>query len=238
MSYHVAGIISALLTTLALTGLVVQLRLIWQRKRLTDAGELLNERPTTSLSVNRFITSFLAYFSFLVYGAITERFNHYLVWPRVGALLLTTAILFECMIDRRQKRVVGAFAFCATLTAFGLALVFVRPQPTKLGTHAAATLVCCVTAMYLQGGIAQLRTIRRSGQTGGLSLALHVLFCLKDAGTAIFAAITGVATGWPVMLLSSCGVVVQTTTIYHFRWAAQRQRGAAALAPLPPGEAG
>lgn len=234
MPYHVAGIISALLTTLALTGLLVQLRLIWQRKRLTDAGELLNERPTTALSVNRFITSFLAYFSFLVYGAITARFNHYLVWPRVGALLLTLAILFECMIDRRQKRVAGAFVFCATLTAFGLGLIAFRPPATPLGTHSAAILICGVTVMYLQGGIAQLRTIRRSGQTGGLSLALHVLFCLKDAGTAVFAAITGWRVGWPVILLSTSGVIIQTLTIYHFRWVqtspkAKRRRGGLAV---------
>jgi hypothetical protein len=219
MSYHTSGLVSAILTTLALSGLVTQLVLIWQRKRLTNAGELLNERPTAVLSVNRFITSFLAYYSFLVFGSIQRPFNHYLVWPRIGAVTLTLAVLFELMIDRRQKRVIGAFAFCAVLTTTGLLLVIFRPPITPLGETASKLLVCLVTLMYVQGGIAQLQTIRRTGHTGGLSIALHMLFLAKDTGTALFAIAIGMHKGWPVLLLSTAGMAIQAATLWHFRWA-------------------
>lgn len=218
MNYHAAGLVSSILTSLALSGLVMQLVLIWQRKRLTDAGDLLNERPTAILSVNRFMTSFLAYYSFLVFGAIQRPFNHYLVWPRLGAIILTLIVLFELMIDRRQKRVVSAFTFCAVLTVGGILLIILRPPVTPLSDRASKLLICLVTVIFLQGGLAQLRNIRSTGRTGGLSIALHMTFLAKDTGTAIFAIAMGLQKGWPVLLLSTVSMSVQIATLWHFRW--------------------
>jgi uncharacterized protein with PQ loop repeat len=226
LSYHVSGIIAAILAVFALSGLVVQIRLIWQRKRLTDAGELLNERPTAVLSVNRFMTSFLAWYCFMIYGATMQRFNHYLVWPRAAAVVLTLTVMFELMIDRRQKRVTGAFILCAALAAAGFALVIIRPPITPMSRHASQAFVCFVTVIFAQGGIAQLRSIRRSGRTGGLSLAMHQLFFVKDLGTAIFALSMGLADGWPVLLLSGSAMAVQGATIWHFRWIQSEMRRA------------
>jgi hypothetical protein len=218
VNYHAAGLVSAVFSCLALTGLVMQLVLIRQRKRLTEAGELLNERPTAVLSVNRFMTSFLAYYSFLVFGAIQQPFNNYLVWPRLGGILLTLAVLFELMVDRRQKRVASAFTFCAILAVGGILLIILRPPITPLSDRASKLLICLVTVIFLQGGLAQLRNIRTTGRTGGLSIALHMAFLAKDVGTAIFAIAMGLQKGWPVLLLSSVSMGVQIATLWHFRW--------------------
>jgi len=63
-------------------------------KRTVASGNLA-QRPTAILSLNQFVSSFLAFFSFFLYGACLQRFNHYLVWPRLLACLLTLAVLYE-----------------------------------------------------------------------------------------------------------------------------------------------
>src|SRR5207249_5067840 len=100
MAYHITGLISALIFLLTLGGLWSQLRFIFERKKTFRKGGL-TERPTAILSVNQFVSSFLAFFSFFLYGACLPKFNHYLVWSRLAATLLTLAVLFEMMRDRR-----------------------------------------------------------------------------------------------------------------------------------------
>src|SRR5688500_17666148 len=102
MRYQLIGLISAVLTLLAVTGLVVQLHLIQLRKGHFAAGRT-TERPTAVMSVSRFVTSFLAFYSFYIYGGTLQPFNHYVVWPRAVALLLLLTILFEMLIDRRSR---------------------------------------------------------------------------------------------------------------------------------------
>src|SRR2546430_14588178 len=100
MAYHITGLISAAIFLLTVGGLWSQLQFIFQRKRTAGRGGVA-QRPTAILSLNQFVSSFLAFFSFFLYGACLERFNHYLVWPRLLACLLTLAVLYEIMRDRR-----------------------------------------------------------------------------------------------------------------------------------------
>ena len=88
-SYHITGAISSAIFLLTIVGLWSQLRFVWQRKRAANNGES-HERPTAVLSVNQFVSSYLAFFSFFVYGVCLDPFNHYLVWPRLAASLLTS----------------------------------------------------------------------------------------------------------------------------------------------------
>ena len=102
MSYHLTGSISSAIFLLTIGGLWVQLRLVWQRRKLWQGGESL-EQPTAVLSVNQFVSSYLAFASFFLYGACLEPINHYLVWPRLAASLLTLAVLAEIVRDRRER---------------------------------------------------------------------------------------------------------------------------------------
>ncbi len=74
MGYHFSGLISALFVVLSLTGLALQVRFIWRRKRDFRKGQLVDERPTSILSLNRFSTSFLAFYlkdiSSMIFGAV------------------------------------------------------------------------------------------------------------------------------------------------------------------------
>ena len=113
-SYHIAGWISVFFFLLSLGGVAEQLRLIWRRKRrfhsaLAHDDETSDfDRPTAVLSLNQFFASFLAFYSFLVYGLCLSPLNHYLVWTRLPATLLVASILFEIWHDRRTRLSAGA----------------------------------------------------------------------------------------------------------------------------------
>ena len=82
MSYHVTGLISSANFLLTIVGLWAQLGFVWRRKQSATEGSQDHERPTAVLSVNQFVSSYLAFFSFFsffLYGMCLERFNHYLV---------------------------------------------------------------------------------------------------------------------------------------------------------------
>ncbi len=84
-------------------GLISQLREIARRKQANLAGLEEGDLPTAILSTNQFVSSFLAFFAFFIYGMSLTPFNHYLVWPRLGATILTLVILWEIFRDRRDR---------------------------------------------------------------------------------------------------------------------------------------
>src|SRR2546423_66330 len=114
MAYHITGAISAVIFLLTLGGLWSQLGFIFVRKRAFGSGQLA-QRPTAILSLNQFVSSFLAFFAFFLYGACLKPFNHYLVWSRLAATLLTLIILFEILRDRRDTRSIVSFSACVAL---------------------------------------------------------------------------------------------------------------------------
>src|SRR5437868_2775754 len=127
MAYHITGLISAAIFLLTLGGLWSQLQFVWQRQR--DFRERLSrERPTAILSLNQFLSSFLAFFSFFLYGICLQPFNHYLVWPRLLASLLTLALLYEIMRDRKEWPTVLSFILCLALLLGTPPLLLLNPQ--------------------------------------------------------------------------------------------------------------
>lgn len=218
MSYHLAGLISAMLSTLALTGVLAQARLIWCRRW---RGTSEDETPTAVLSLNRFVTSFLVFFAFFVYGSLLEQFNHYLVWPRMVAIVLVLAILFELYRDLRSRLAALAFFGCAALFLVSIPMVLNFESTGTSHPYLGELLVVVVSMIYAQGGLMQIRAIRRARATGGLSRTMHHLFLLKDLSLIVFAGTMGWQVGWPVLLLSSVGIAVQMATLWHFRWIAR-----------------
>src|SRR4051794_40485017 len=115
MSYHITGFISAVIFLLTVPGLWSQLQCVWERKREFQEDPLLTGSSTAVLSLNQFLSSFLAFFAFFLYGMCLQPFNHYLVWPRLTATLLTLVILYEIMSDRRTWLSRMAFIGCSGL---------------------------------------------------------------------------------------------------------------------------
>lgn len=238
MGYHITGLINSAIFLLTIGGLWAQLGFVWRRRRSVADGET-HERPTAVLSVNQFVSSYLAFFSFFLYGACLERFNHYLVWPRLAASLLTLAVLFEIVRDRRDRVATLAFAFCtALLVGAPLGLVTI-PGAAEWGRTVSQTLIVIVTVILAQGYLHQVLLIRQTGRTGGVSARLHLFFFWKDISTIAFAISMGTSTGWPLMLLSSVSASTKVVTLWHFRWVrlspiASQRRDSTLDAPTEP----
>lgn len=218
MTYHLTGLVSAAIFLLTISGLVAQLRFVWKRQRQMGESGAASERPTAVLSVNQFVSSFLAFFSFFLYGACLAPFNHYLVWPRLAASLLTLAVLFDIMRDRRDWVSTLAFAGCTGLLAGSLLLLFAWPDAAAWVRTFSQGLIVVVTIIVAQGYLHQVFAIRRTGRTGGVSARLHQFFFLKDVSTIAFALAMGAPAGWPILLLSTVSAVTKLITLWHFRW--------------------
>ncbi len=235
MSYHITGLISSAIFLLTIGGLWAQLGLVWQRQQ-SATNDKTQERPTAVLSVNQFVSSYLAFFSFFLYGACLERFNHYLVWTRLAASLLTLAVLFEIVRDRRDRVATLAFAVCAALLVGAPLGLVTIPGAAEWGRTVSQTLIVIVTVILAQGYLHQVLMIRQTGRTGGVSARLHQFFFWKDVSTIAFAITMGTSTGWPLILLSSVSATTKLITLWHFRWVrlspvALQRRGATVGVP-------
>ncbi|HEY3146821.1 MAG TPA: hypothetical protein VGJ75_10740, partial [Dongiaceae bacterium] len=218
MTYHITGLISAVIFLLTVGGLWSQLKFVWQRRRGFSSGERASDRPTAVLSLNQFVSSFLAFYSFLLYGACLPRFNHYLVWPRLVACLLTLMVLFEIRRDGKNRLTTTGFASCLALLLVSPALLLLHPTASAWGRWLSQGLVVVVTVILAQGYPHQVALIRQTGCTGGVSLRMHQFFFLKDVSTIAFALALGFASGWPLLLLSSVSAMTKLATMWHFRW--------------------
>ena len=217
MAYHITGLISALIFLLTVGGLWSQLRFIWKRKSAFRAGHS-PDRPAAVLSLNQFVSSFLAFFSFFLYGACLQRFNHYLVWPRLLASILTFGVLYEIMRDRRDGPSIASFGFCLALLVVAPVLLLANPHAAQSGKFISQILIVIITVVLAQGYTHQVTLIRRTGQTGAVSLRMHQFFLLKDISTIAFALTMGFSAGWPLLLLSTVSAITKIITIWHFRW--------------------
>jgi len=239
MAYHITGLISAAIFLLTIGGLWTQCQLIFKRNKAFATGNLA-QRPTAVLSLNQFVSSFLAFFSFFLYGACLQRFNHYLVWPRLIATLLTLVVLYEIMRDRREPRAIISFLGCAVFLLAAPALLMFHPDSAASAKLISQVLIVVATVILAQGYLHQVFVIRQSGLTGAVSLRMHQCFLLKDLSTIAFAWTMGMAAGWPILLLSAVSAITKMITIWHFRWTRlsplareRRERSGASLVETP-----
>jgi uncharacterized protein with PQ loop repeat len=232
MAYHITGLISAVIFLLTVSGLWSQLQSVWQRRHeQRDVAGF----STAVLSLNQFLSSFLAFFSFFLYGMCLNPFNHYLVWPRLIASVLTLGVLYEIMRDRKRALPTLVFLACTVLLLGAPLFLILNPQLVAVGRRLSQGLILTVTVVLAQGYSHQILLIRQSGQTGAVSLRLHQFFFLKDASTIAFALAMGLAGGWPLLLLSSVSGLTKLAAMWHFRWArlspVARERRESRLAP-------
>jgi hypothetical protein len=220
-SYHFTGTISALFFLLALLGLAAQIQKLLQRTALKRAG-LLNEPVTAILTLNRFISAFLAYYSFFLYGFLIEQFNPYLVWPRLAASFLVVWVLVMIWRDRRESRSAFVAGTCSLALVVGIALLGGGVRFSVEGQLIAKILVVAASALIVQSAVHQIVVIRRSGATGAMSLAMELLVFLKDISTIAFGFVMGLATGWPLLLLCGSSALSKIVVLTHFWWARRK----------------
>src|SRR5690242_15962920 len=140
MTYHITGLISSVIFLLTVGGLWSQLQVVWLRQREFSKERPALARPTAVLSLNQFVSSLLAFFSFFLYGMCLKPFNHYLVWPRLAATLLTLAVLYEIMVDRKQWLPRLTFIGCAVLLVVAPTLLLLNAPMMAWGRRISQAL--------------------------------------------------------------------------------------------------
>lgn len=230
VNYHVTGSISVFFFLLSLAGIFTQLSEIWRRKRAYGTEAVGNPadsdrlRPTAVLSLNQFFASFLAFYSFLVYGFCSEPFNHYLVWTRLPATLLVLAILYELWHDRRGRLLAVVFGGSLTMVLVAVVLLVSGQQVIEGSRHVAGWLAILAATVFGQGIIHQILQVRRSRHTGAISLRMHQLTTCKDFSTVAFALAMPFDQGWPLMTVGFVGVATKSVLMWHFRWVRLREK--------------
>ena len=212
--YHLTGSLNGALFVLSLAGLVAQLGTIWRRRGASEASA---EPATAVLSLNYFSVSYLAYFSFFVYGYSILPFNHYLVWPRLLGCVLVLVVLFEIARDRRTRLSQLATGTAVVLLVAGLALL-VSGRASGAAARTGPQLLSVVAAVFIsQSLLHQIFLIRRSGQIGAVSWPLHFFTFLKDLSTLLFGLSMGLAFGWPLMVMGGASAALKLVLLWHLR---------------------
>lgn len=218
-TYTVFGTLNTLFIFVSLYGVYSQLTKIWRRK----ADCLQTEAATDLLSLNQFSISFLAYFSFFVYGYSIAPFNHFIVWPRLLASCLVAAIIFEICRERRTSLsylvasiLVGAFVLGLYGLVYGQTF---QDQSRTLST----ALILVVTILIAQGYAHQIRIIWLSGRTGAVDLKMSQFILMMDMSSIALGLSMGMSSGWPIVLLASVSGVTKVIIMYLFYWVRTNQ---------------
>ena len=214
--YQLAGALNTVCVLLGVYGIWLQIRKIRERRHSGLA------HPAEILSLNNFATTFVASWSFFVYGYSIQPFNHVLVWPRLAAFLLTLVILYEIQHDRRTPASVAVFLIAGVLAVAGLAGLAFAPVVADDARRLSQLLVVAITVLLVQANLHQIALIWRSGKTGAVSLRLSQFVLTMDASGILFGLAMGIESGWPLILLSAASAIPKLIILWLFRWARNR----------------
>jgi hypothetical protein len=212
--YTFFGGINTFFIFVSLYGVLSQLKTIWRRK----LAEETKHESTSLLSLNQFTVSFLAYFSFFIYGYSIDPFNHFIVWPRLIAALLVFAILFELWRDRKNSStltVLVSALLCLTLGMFGL---FFGESFVDEGRHVSTIIILIISVLIAQGYYHQIKLIIESRSTGAVDLKMSQFILMMDISTIAFAISMGLENGWPLIVLAITSAITKLVIMYLFKW--------------------
>ena len=212
--YNTLGAINTIFIIVSLYGVFSQLRTIWRRKRQANT----DKNSTALLSLNQFSVSYLAYFSFFVYGYSITPFNHYIVWPRLVASVLVAFILIAIWQDRRSKTSLLALMMVGIASLIGGAGLLFGGELEDTGKQVSTTLIVIVTLLIAQGYYHQIKLIINSKQTGAIDLKMSQFILMMDISTIAFALSMGLATGWPLLMLATVSAITKLIIMYLFNW--------------------
>ncbi|MCB0333350.1 MAG: hypothetical protein KDD55_07610 [Bdellovibrionales bacterium] len=213
-SFHITGAISSFFFLLSLVGLYSQIQ---KMKDIEASGKEL--RSSAVLSLNQFTVAFLAYFGFFIYGGSLRPINHYLMWPRLGAILLVLIILWKIYNDRRDFTSCISFFTLVGVFIFGVSFLTLSPSVEPVGRASSQLLIIVVSVLLAQGYAHQIWRIRLAGSTGAISWQMHLLTLLKDLSMLAFALTMPWSDGWPLYLLAAVSGVTKVIILWHFGWA-------------------
>jgi len=180
--YNVFGSINTLFIFVSLYGVLSQVRTIW-RNKANDNGK---GQATVLLSLNQFCVSYLAYFSFFIYGYSIAPFNHYIVWPRLVATLLVGIILFEIWWDRKSTLSLYTFIISILFTIVGIIGLFLGNTFIDEGLFISTGIILIISVLIAQGYIHQFSIIIKSGSTGAIDLKMSQFILMMDISTICF----------------------------------------------------
>lgn len=206
MYFHFFGALISATFLFTWYGLFHQFQLLRDRRKLGSQGF------TDSLSSQQFITSFAAFFAIFFLGLTRADFNHYLVWTRLGALLLLVAILLEIHLDRRSNASYLSVASTAIALAVGLVLILLRPLPFAIGISA-DILTIIMTFILASGIIHQIRLLdntKKNNKNILLSKRLLSSLLIKDFFTVAFGLTMPINAGWPLLLLNGSSFMLRS----------------------------
>jgi len=213
-AYDFWGSINTLFIFISLYGVFSQLKIVWLRKKNNNKKQLVTEL----LSLSQFSVSFLAYFSFFVYGYSIEPFNHYIVWPRLIAALIVCGILYEIWHERRTLMSTIAISAVGIILLFGVSGLFIGNSYSDEGRFIATSLIIIISIMIAQGYYHQIRLILGSGSTGAVDLNMSQFILMMDISTIAFALSMGLENGWPLMVLAVTSGITKLVIMYLFYW--------------------
>jgi hypothetical protein len=218
MWLEIAGSLNSLLIIASLWGIWSQVKKVWQRKQDgEDQGG-----ATAILSLNQFSVSFLAYWSFFVYGYSIKPFNHFIVWPRMIAAMLVMLLLYEMWRDRRTTATKTVLTSAILLMVMGLlGLVLSLCSQIELVDHGrviSQTLIVTITILLAQAYAHQIRLIVRSGSTGAVSIRMSQFIFVMDLSSIFLGLMLGLRDGWPLLLMASVSAVTKLLMMYLFYW--------------------
>jgi hypothetical protein len=212
--YNSLGTLNTIFIVISLIGIYSQLQTIINRKK----HESTKYKASELLSLNQFSVSFLAYFSFFVYGYSIEPFNHFIVWPRLIASLLVATILYEIWRDR-QTRIAGICLIAAVVIFItGSIGLFYGDSYTDNAKLASTILIVGVTILIAQGYYHQIYLILRSGKTGAVNLKMSQFILMMDISTIAFALTMSLENGWPLLCLAIVSSITKLVIMYLFYW--------------------
>lgn len=219
MLYHILGFASAALFLLTWLGLWSQIKAM-TRFQVPVSSE--SDDANHSLSLNQFGSSYFAFFSIFLFGISVEPFNHYLVWTRFGALILTLIIIWKIWQHRRTS-ISGYIAAIALLALIGgtLSIAF-RPFPT-LAQLGANTLMLVVTVILFQGSLHQWFVLQRRQKVGSLSFALFRNILIKDVSTLLFGLTMPLSQSWSLLILNGTSVIMRGSILLQMHKLKRRE---------------
>lgn len=211
--YDFFGTVNTVFIFVSLYGVLSQVRTIWRRKK-----EEVGTGSTELLSINQFTVSYLAYFSFFIYGYSIEPFNHYIVWPRLIATLLVGVILYEIWLDRKTKE--STYVLLIALFSLILGIVGLLYGDTFVdeGRNVSTAIILVISLLIAQGYYHQIMLIIRSGATGAIDLKMSQFIFMMDISTIAFALSMGIESGWPLMVLAITSGITKIIIMYLFKW--------------------
>jgi len=212
-AYNLFGVVNTVFIFVSLYGILSQLRKIWYRKRQKNIGG-----ATQLLSINQFTVSYLAYFSFFIYGYSIKPFNHYIVWPRFIAAVLVGFILYEIWLERRSQSSALSLMLVIFSLAFGMIGLIYGDTFVDEGKYVSTIIILVISLLLAQGYYHQIKLIINSGTTGAIDLKMNQFIFMMDISTIAFALSMGISSGWPLIVLAFTSGTTKIIIMYLFKW--------------------